>query len=558
MNLWARIRACSKAQRGGGVLRHIHPDRVRRRRRGADGPQQERQRVVPGHQSRLGSGGDARRLRRRRACPARISIRLSRVALAVRRGFPWTKVSAYVVAQIAGAFVASAVVFLTYREAFAAFDGGVRQVQGAHGHGGHLRHLSAAVSLDRRRVRRSDRRHRAADGRRARDQRSTQRRTRRPWLRRSARRPAGRRDWRRVRLQCRLRDQPGARLRAAPVHRRRGLGRRRVHALATAGGGCRSSAPIVGAHARRVALRLVRQQAPRCRPEEASCEPVRPGARSGHDVEPRDRLRSTAGRVVAAQQEFPQIFPGPGHVEHDPEAIWTIAARDGEARRSPARRHQRARPCRDRRHQPARDDRALGARPPASRSRTRSSGRAASRAPICDRAEGRRARGDLSQQDRAWSSIAYFSGTKIKHLLDSFDGLRDRAARGEILFGTVDSFLIWRLTGGKRHVTDVSNASRTLLFNIHTLEWDDELLQLLDVPRAMLPEVRSSSEVYGETDAGAARRGRSRSPAIAGDQQAALFGQACFEPGSAKNTYGTGCFMLLNTGDSRCRRRRAC
>ncbi len=117
-----------------------------------------------------------------------------------------------------------------------------------------------------------------------------------------------------------------------------------------------------------------------------------------------------------------------------------------------------------------------------------------------------------------------------------------------MLFGTIDTFLIWRLTGGKCHVTDVSNASRTLLFNIHTLQWDDELLQLLDVPRAMLPEVRSSSEVYGQTDPelfGAAI------PVAgdAGDQQAALFGQACFEPGSAKNTYGTGCFMLLNTGD---------
>ena len=142
---------------------------------------------------------------------------------------------------------------------------------------------------------------------------------------------------------------------------------------------------------------------------------------------------------------------------------------------------------------------------------------------------------------------AYFSGTKIKHLLDSCDGLRARAARGEVLFGTIDTFLIWRLTGGKVHVTDVSNASRTLLFNIHTMQWDDELLKLLDVPRAMLPEVKSSSEVYGHTEPslfGAAI------PVAgdAGDQQAALFGQACFDAGSAKNTYGTGCFMLLNTG----------
>ena len=141
----------------------------------------------------------------------------------------------------------------------------------------------------------------------------------------------------------------------------------------------------------------------------------------------------------------------------------------------------------------------------------------------------------------------YFSGTKIKHLLDSAGGLRERARRGEILFGTVDSFLIWRLTGGRVHVTDPGNASRTLLFNIHTLDWDDELLALLDVPRAMLPEVRGSSEVYGETD-----RNLFGAPipigGAAGDQQAALFGQACFAPGTAKNTYGTGCFMLLNTG----------
>ncbi len=142
---------------------------------------------------------------------------------------------------------------------------------------------------------------------------------------------------------------------------------------------------------------------------------------------------------------------------------------------------------------------------------------------------------------------AYFSGTKIKHLLDTTPGLRDRAAKGEILFGTVESFLIWRLTSGKVHVTDVSNASRTMLFNIRTMQWDDELLAMLDVPRAILPEVRASSEVYGETSAELFGRPIPIAGA-AGDQQAALFGQACFEPGTAKNTYGTGCFLLLNTG----------
>ena len=151
-------------------------------------------------------------------------------------------------------------------------------------------------------------------------------------------------------------------------------------------------------------------------------------------------------------------------------------------------------------------------------------------APICDRlkADG------LEPTFREKTGLvldAYFSGTKIKHLLDTHDGLRARAARGEILFGTVDTWLIWRLTGGRRHVTDDSNASRTLLFNIHTLDWDDELLALLDIPRAMLPEVRPSSEVYGETPP-SWFGGRIPIAGDAGDQQAATFGQACFEPGT--------------------------
>jgi glycerol kinase len=142
---------------------------------------------------------------------------------------------------------------------------------------------------------------------------------------------------------------------------------------------------------------------------------------------------------------------------------------------------------------------------------------------------------------------AYFSGTKVKHLLDTIPGLRARAEAGDILFGTIDTFLIWRLTGGRAHVTDVSNASRTLMFGIHALDWDDELLRILDVPRRMLPAVRASSEVYGETDP-KIFGGPIKVAAAAGDQQAATFGQACFQPGSAKNTYGTGCFLLLNTG----------
>ena len=141
---------------------------------------------------------------------------------------------------------------------------------------------------------------------------------------------------------------------------------------------------------------------------------------------------------------------------------------------------------------------------------------------------------------------AYFSATKIAWILDHIPEGRERARRGEILFGTVDSWLIWKLTGGKAHVTDYTNASRTMLYNIHTLDWDDRLLEALDIPRCMLPQVMDSSAIYGYTTI----QGESVPIAgIAGDQQAALFGQTCYAPGEAKNTYGTGCFLLMNTGD---------
>ena len=147
---------------------------------------------------------------------------------------------------------------------------------------------------------------------------------------------------------------------------------------------------------------------------------------------------------------------------------------------------------------------------------------------------------------------AYFSATKIKWILDHVDGAREKAKRGEVLFGTVDTWLLWKLTGGAVHVTDYTNASRTMLYDIHRLDWDDTLLQALDIPREMLPEVRSCSEIYGYTDIQGVRVPIA---GIAGDQQAALFGQTCFEPGEAKNTYGTGCFLLMNTGDSPCESR---
>lgn len=145
---------------------------------------------------------------------------------------------------------------------------------------------------------------------------------------------------------------------------------------------------------------------------------------------------------------------------------------------------------------------------------------------------------------------AYFSGTKVRWILDNVAGARERAERGDLLFGTMDSWLVWNLTRGERHITDVSNASRTLLYNIRGLEWDGRMLDVLGIPSSMLPEVRSSSEVYGTT--GAEMFGGARIPiaGIAGDQQAALFGQACFEQGMVKNTYGTGCFLLMNTGET--------
>lgn len=144
---------------------------------------------------------------------------------------------------------------------------------------------------------------------------------------------------------------------------------------------------------------------------------------------------------------------------------------------------------------------------------------------------------------------AYFSGTKVKWILDNVEGARERAERGDLLFGTIDTWLVWKLSGGKTHVTDYSNASRTLMYNIYDLQWDQELLDMLGVPASMLPEVRPSSEIYAHTDEDLFFGHAAPLAGIAGDQQAALFGQACFESGMVKNTYGTGCFMLMNTGE---------
>ena len=251
------------------------------------------------------------------------------------------------------------------------------------------------------------------------------------------------------------------------------------------------------------------------------------------------------GRILGiAQQEFRQIFPQPGWVEHDADEIWRTQ-RDVAAQALNAA------------HLAASDVAAIGITN--QRETT----------VLWDRRTGRPVANAIVWQDRRTASRcdalrqegheplftrktgllldAYFSGTKLAWLLENGAGLRERAERGELAFGTIDSWLAWQLSGGTVHATDPSNASRTLLFNIHSLDWDDELLALLEIPRAVLPRVVDSSGVLAHTRCEGLPSGIAVS-ALAGDQQAALFGQACYAPGMAKNTYGTGCFLLMNTG----------
>ncbi|QDT87207.1 glycerol kinase GlpK [Gimesia chilikensis] len=260
----------------------------------------------------------------------------------------------------------------------------------------------------------------------------------------------------------------------------------------------------------------------------------------------RSILFNHQGQIEAtSQEEFGQIFPSPGLVEHDPEAIWEsqlATAREVIDQSGAALSEIAAIGITNQRETIVLWDKESGK--PVSNAIVWQSRLTTSR---CNqlKEEGYE---NLFREKTGLLLDAYFSGTKIEYLLNTVEGLREQAQAGKILFGTIDSFLIWRLTGGKVHVTDPTNACRTLLYNIHTHEWDDELLQIFDIPRCMLPEVKSSSEVYGETDP--ALFGESiKIAGIAGDQQAATFGQGCFEPGAAKNTYGTGCFMLMNTGD---------
>jgi glycerol kinase len=253
-----------------------------------------------------------------------------------------------------------------------------------------------------------------------------------------------------------------------------------------------------------------------------------------------------ARSVSTAQREFQQHYPASGWVEHNAEDIWrdTLAtARAAIEQSGVGADGIAALGITNQRETTVVWERASGV--PIHRAIVWQDRRTAD---VCA-ALKRDGVEDMVRQRTGLLLDPYFSGTKVAWLLDNIPDARARAERGELAFGTIDSFLLWRLTGGRVHATDVTNASRTLLFDIHRQHWDDDLLRLIRVPRAMLPEVRDSSEVYGETAPGLFDRPIPIG-GIAGDQQAALVGQACFEPGMVKSTYGTGCFVLLNTGDT--------
>lgn len=255
-----------------------------------------------------------------------------------------------------------------------------------------------------------------------------------------------------------------------------------------------------------------------------------------------------AGEIVSrAQYPFRQIYPQPGWVEHDPMEIWATQKRAlAEAVGHTDSKQIAAIGVTNQRETTILWDRTTGE--PIYNAIVWQCRRTA---PICDWMK-REGLGDLVAERTGLLIDAYFSGTKLKWLLDEIPGARERAQRGELCAGTVDSWLIWRLTGGRAHVTDYSNASRTMLFNIHTLEWDAELCRILDIPMSLLPQPRPNSEVYGyvaENIPGLEALAGIPICGSAGDQPAALFGQACFAPGQAKNTYGTGCFTLMNVGE---------
>ena len=257
-------------------------------------------------------------------------------------------------------------------------------------------------------------------------------------------------------------------------------------------------------------------------------------------------LFDRAGRIVSvAQREFTQYFPQPGWVEHDANEIWATllgVAVEAMQMAGAAAADIAAIGITNQRETTIVWDKATGE--PVHHAIVWQCRRTSE---YCDEL---RARG-LTARFREKTGLvldAYFSATKLHWLLENVPGVRERAAKGELLFGTVETWLIWKLTGGRAHVTDYSNASRTMLFNINTLDWDEEILAELNIPRSMLPKPLPSSGLFGTTDP-SLLGGEIPITGAAGDQQAALFGQTCFQPGEAKNTYGTGCFLLMNTGE---------
>ena len=258
-------------------------------------------------------------------------------------------------------------------------------------------------------------------------------------------------------------------------------------------------------------------------------------------------LFDKSGRVVSsAQKEFAQIFPEEGWVEHDPLVIWSsqiAVATEALFKLGEGWESVHGIGITNQRETTVVWDRATGT--PIYNAIVWQCRRTAEK---CDELR-RRGYGDLIRGKTGLLIDPYFSATKLAWILDNVEGAREKAERGELAFGTIDSWLIYKLTGGRVHATDVSNASRTMLFNIHTLEWDSELLSLFNIPRSVLPEVKESSCLFGYTDRGILGA-ELPIAGVAGDQQAALFGGCCFEAGEVKNTYGTGAFMLMNVGDA--------
>lgn len=253
-----------------------------------------------------------------------------------------------------------------------------------------------------------------------------------------------------------------------------------------------------------------------------------------------------AGEIVnVAQKDFTQHFPQPGWVEHNPQAIWSSQVSvmsEAIAKSGISETEIAAIGITNQRETTMVWNRETGE--PIHRAIVWQDRRTAH---YCD---GLKADyGDFIREKTGLVIDAYFSASKLLWILENVEGAREQAERGELAFGTVDTWLVWQLTRGKVHVTDPSNASRTMLYNIHTMDWDDELLKLFEIPRSILPQVKSSSEIYGHVDARFLPGGNVPIAGIAGDQQAALFGQMCTKKGMLKNTYGTGCFLLMNTGE---------